>query len=42
MDVLGETPNFVLGGCAIGHQAKCLTVIDEFTKEALAIDPGAC
>ena len=25
-------------GCANGHQLKCLTVIDEFTRECLAID----
>ncbi len=25
-------------GCANGQQIKCLTVIDEFTRECLAID----
>jgi putative transposase len=28
----------VFDGCANGHQLKCLTVIDEFTRECLAID----
>jgi putative transposase len=30
--------DFVFGACANGQQLKCLTVIDEFTRECLAID----
>lgn len=30
--------DFVFDACADGRQIKCLTVIDEFTREALAID----
>ena len=30
--------DFVFDACASGQQLKCLTVIDEFTREALAID----
>ena len=30
--------DFVYDGCANGQQIKCLTVIDEFTRECLAID----
>ncbi len=30
--------DFVFDGCANGQQLKCLTVIDEHTREALAID----
>lgn len=30
--------DFVFDSCADGKQLKCLTLIDEFTKEALAID----
>lgn len=30
--------DFVFDACANGQQLKCLTVIDEFTQEALAID----
>ena len=30
--------DFVFDGCANGQQLKCLTVIDEFTRECLAID----
>ena len=30
--------DFVFDACANGQQLKCLTVIDEFTREALAID----
>lgn len=30
--------DFVFDACANGQQLKCLTVIDEFTKECLAID----
>ena len=30
--------DFVFDACADGRQLKCLTVIDEFTREALAID----
>jgi putative transposase len=30
--------DFVFDACANGQQLKCLTVIDEYTREALAID----
>ncbi len=30
--------DFVFDACANGQQIKCLTVVDEFTREALAID----
>lgn len=30
--------DFVFDGCANGQKLKCLTLIDEFTKESLAID----
>ena len=30
--------DFVFDACANGQQIKCLTVIDEFTRECLAID----
>jgi putative transposase len=30
--------DFVFDACASGQQIKCLTVIDEFTRECLAID----
>ena len=30
--------DFVFDGCANGQTLKCLTVIDEFTRECLAID----
>lgn len=30
--------DFVFDDCANGQQLKCLTVLDEFTKESLAID----
>jgi putative transposase len=30
--------DFVFDTCADGHSLKCLTVIDEFTRECLAID----
>jgi putative transposase len=30
--------DFMFDGCANGQQLKCLTVIDEFTRECLAID----
>lgn len=30
--------DFVFDNCANGHQIKCLTVVDEWTREALAID----
>ena len=34
--------DFVFDGCANGQQIKCLTVVDEFTRECLAIDvPGS-
>ena len=32
--------DFVFKACANGQQLKCLTVIDEYTREALAIDLG--
>jgi putative transposase len=32
--------DFVFDACANGQQLKCLTVIDEFTRECLAIDGG--
>jgi len=30
--------DFVFDACANGQQLKCLTLIDEYTREALAID----
>ena len=30
--------DFVFDSCANGQQLKCLTVIDEYTRESLAID----
>ncbi|MDR8093002.1 IS3 family transposase, partial [Burkholderia gladioli] len=30
--------DFVFDACANGRQLKCLTVIDEYTRECLAID----
>jgi len=30
--------DFVFDGCGNGQKLKCLTLIDEFTKESLAID----
>jgi putative transposase len=30
--------DFVFDACANGQQIKCLTVIDEYTRECLAID----
>jgi hypothetical protein len=30
--------DFVFDACANGQQVKCLTVVDEFTRECLAID----
>jgi putative transposase len=30
--------DFVFDACATGQQIKCLTVIDEFTRECLAIE----
>lgn len=33
--------DFVFDACANGQQLKCLTVIDEFTRECLAIDVAA-
>ena len=30
--------DFVFDACANGQQLKCLTIIDEFTRECLAID----
>jgi putative transposase len=32
--------DFVFDACANGQMLKCLTVIDEFTRESLAIDVG--
>jgi putative transposase len=32
--------DFVFDHCANGHQLKCLTVVDEYTRECLAIDVG--
>jgi putative transposase len=32
------TYDFVFDGCANGQQLKCLTVLDEFSRECLAID----
>jgi putative transposase len=32
--------DFVFDACANGQQLKCLTVVDEFTREALAIEVG--
>ena len=33
--------DFVFDACADGRQVKCLTIIDEWSREWLAIDPGA-
>jgi putative transposase len=33
--------DFVFDACANGQQLKCLTVVDEFTRECLAIDVAA-
>jgi putative transposase len=33
--------DFVFDTCANGQQLKCLTVVDEWTREALAIDVGS-
>ena len=30
--------DFVFDGCANGQQLKCLTIVDEYTRECLAID----
>jgi putative transposase len=30
--------DFVFETCANGHTLKCLTIIDEWTRECLAID----
>jgi putative transposase len=30
--------DFVFDACANGQQLKCLTVVDEYTRECLAID----
>ncbi len=32
--------DFVFDACANGQTLKCLTVVDEFTRECLAIDVG--
>ncbi len=34
------TYDFVFDGCATGQTLKCLTIIDEYTRECLAIDVG--
>ena len=34
--------DFVFDACANGQQIKCLTVVDEFTRECLAIDVAGC
>jgi len=34
----GRGYDFVFDACANGHPLKCLTIIDEFTRECLAID----
>lgn len=34
----GRTTDFVFDACANGQRLKCLTIIDEWTHEALAID----
>ena len=33
--------DFVYDACATGQTLKCLTVVDEFTRECLAIDVGS-
>ena len=33
--------DFIFDACANGQQLKCLTVVDEFTREGLAIDVAA-
>ncbi len=33
--------DFVSDACADGRQVKCLTIVDEWTRECLAIDVGA-
>jgi putative transposase len=33
--------DFVFDACANGHHIKCLTIVDEFTHECLAIDVGS-
>jgi putative transposase len=33
--------DFVFDACASGQTLKCLTVVDEFTRECLAIDVGS-
>lgn len=35
---LGVEYRFVFDACANGQQLKCLTVVDEYTRESLAID----
>jgi putative transposase len=30
--------DFVFDACANGQQLKCLTIVDEFSRECLAID----
>lgn len=34
--------DFVFDACANGQQLKCLTVVDEYTRECLAIDVAGC
>ena len=34
--------DFVFDACANGQQLKCLTVIDEYTRECLAIEVDSC
>ncbi len=34
----GRAYNFVFDACANGQQVKCLTIVDEFRRESLAID----
>ena len=34
--------DFVFDSCANGQKLKCLTVVDEWTRESLAIDVAGC
>jgi putative transposase len=36
--LLSQAHDFVFDACANGQQLKCLTVVDEYTRECLAID----
>ena len=38
LSVARPTLRFLFDACANGQQLKCLTVIDEYTRECLAID----